>query len=282
MVRYLIIAAGNQHQVVSTVAKLNCPEAQFFVHIDSKFDVCDELSQLARTHANILLLTNRIDCNWSGFSLVEAMLMLLEARPENWPEADVYQFLSDSCLALFNAEETVSRLTSIGTNIHFWGRLSDNDSSAHLKLSLVKYYWLFDISIFNWRRHKSRGGKYLVRYLEYFSRIFALLFPREIAWEFYKGSQWMSISRADWVKMKNELDGQFVNRFKHTRAPDEIFFQTLYRRSFSGAKKLSGDNNVYANHYIDWSMPSLGPRLLSENDLSKAIDSGCLFMRKVG
>ena len=66
-----------------------------------------------------------------------------------------------------------------------------------------------------------------------------------------------------------------LNFFRHTKMPDETFFQTVLLSS-----SLAGTVNNEQLHYLDWSAGSAHPGTLTAADLPQLRASGMLFARK--
>jgi len=58
------------------VDALGHPGSSFHIHVDAKVSL-EPFQQVLAGRANVRLLSNRVDANWMGYSLVEATLRLL-------------------------------------------------------------------------------------------------------------------------------------------------------------------------------------------------------------
>ena len=281
MVYYLILGSNESEQVeiVSLVNRLSCPDVKFLIHIDRKFNIINSLQEL--TARNVQILEDRIVCNWSGFSLVEAMLLLLE-RAKKTQEKAVYQFLSPKCFPLREAEICARYLEHTGTNIHFWGVIEPKKTKhEHLSQRFVKNIWLFDLKPLNFRNYKGSISSYLVQnFVRGLHLILSLLITVNKGHAFLKGSQWFSIRSDDWHSVSQRDIANLKKKLRFTKAPDEIFFHTLLSNFYTPDKKVSSKHNTYANHYIDWSNPKSGPKLFTVEQ-SQKIQTDAIFIRKI-
>lgn len=283
MICYLMLAASNQNNIIKLINSLDCDNVQFIVHIDKKFNIHPDLYKLSIINTNVNILDNRQNCNWSGYSLVTAMLKLLEEAVKTTPCNTIFQFLSDSCIAVKNAELIRNELINRGTNIHFWGKLK-NDHITHMKPKSYRNYWLYDFKYLNYKNYRSSHTKKLIQYLELIIRTILLPFKKDLPSYICKGSQWFSITKEDWIKIHKGLTVDFYSKFKTARAPDEMFFQSAmaYSKLSTDLNNKSVSDNIYANHWIDWSNPKRGPKVLGEEDTKNIMKiQEALFARKI-
>ena len=75
----LIIAHDQPVHLARLVESLSCDWTRIFIHIDRKADAA-EFKKCIPEHKNIIILDDqyRIRVNWGGFSIVEALLNLLD------------------------------------------------------------------------------------------------------------------------------------------------------------------------------------------------------------
>tara|TARA_R110001583_G_C5667039_1_gene410307 strand:- start:7417 stop:8280 length:864 start_codon:yes stop_codon:yes gene_type:complete len=285
MVYYLILGAHEQYRIVSLIKMLDCEEVGFIVHIDSDYELKEDLIGLSESRPNIHILTERVSCNWSGLTLVKAMLILLN-KVESLSGAhgaDIYQFLSGSCWPLHSAEECRDLLVKQGTNVHCWGKMGDcKESDIHLNGRFVRKVWLFDIKMMNFRNYKSKIFSSAIRNLvRGLHLVLSTVVTINKEFLFYKGSQWFSITTADWKSVDKNLIQEKLDQLKWAKAPDEVFFQSIFSASNIGL--CLQRKNLYANHYIDWSNPRLGPVTYDRDEIAvlSKNEKDCIFIRKV-
>lgn len=281
MVCYLILGSYNQKNIVNLIKSLDCANVKFIVHIDKKVSINNDLISLNSLMTNLHFVENRIICNWSGFSLVRAMLSLLDYASLISSNDSVFQLLSDSCIVLQDPFYTRDQLTKIGTNVHLWGKLSNNKVS-HIKPKSFQNYWLYDISFLNYKNYSHFYLRHLVKYSETTIRILLSVFKKPLSPRIYKGSQWFSITKSHWLLTQKSIDDSFLNKFRYARAPDEMFFQTAFMLSGLEFNLENAQLNHYANHWIDWSEVSRGPKLLNNEDIKRLqLLDNSLFARKI-
>src|SRR5262245_33885301 len=73
---YLITVHNEPEHLLRMVNALDCPGSVFYIHVDKKSDTSPFLTVLGRRN-NVHFITNRVNVNWMGFSLVEVSLRLL-------------------------------------------------------------------------------------------------------------------------------------------------------------------------------------------------------------
>jgi hypothetical protein len=93
----------------------------------------------------------------------------------------------------------------------------------------------------------------------------------------YGGSQWWVLSYnciKSLLKFIN-YNPEYVDFFKKTLIPDELFFHTLLMNS-DFSDDVVNDNLLYA----DWKKGPNFPRMLTQDDITAINESGKLFARK--
>lgn len=90
------------------------------------------------------------------------------------------------------------------------------------------------------------------------------------------GGTYWSVSRDAIKAILNYLSNhpQYLHRFRHTHIPEEICFPTLWK----GLGVHLTNNHL---RYIDWSENKANPKVLTEADFKKVIQSHCIFARKL-
>ena len=93
----------------------------------------------------------------------------------------------------------------------------------------------------------------------------------------YGGTNWMDLTDECISQILKYIDrnSSYLNRFKYTRLPEEIFFHTLICNFTSG---LTIEKNVL--RYIDWRTGPEFPRNMRVDDYDRLIKSDKLFARK--
>ncbi|MBB6502889.1 beta-1,6-N-acetylglucosaminyltransferase [Pedobacter cryoconitis] len=66
-IAHIIMAHKNPDQLIRLIKRLHHPEADFYIHIDTKSAIED--FNLALSIVRVLFIKNRVNCNWGGNSL---------------------------------------------------------------------------------------------------------------------------------------------------------------------------------------------------------------------
>ncbi|MBD5366017.1 MAG: beta-1,6-N-acetylglucosaminyltransferase [Bacteroides sp.] len=211
---FLILAHESENQLQSLLTALDAEGCDVYVHIDAKSGF-DGMS-LTMRNGQLYILSNRIDCRWGDYSLVEAELNLIEEASRNADYA--YLHLISGTDYPLNGVGHIFDYCKINSGKEFIG-FSQNVTDRELEWRYGRRF-LFCRDFQNPSLVKRMMG-----------RIYASLqslpdLGRKIDAEVRKGSQWCSItsefaryvlSRRDWIR----------KHFSHTYCPDEAVMQTL-------------------------------------------------------
>jgi hypothetical protein len=159
--------------------------------------------------------------------------------------------------------------------MHFDSEAEMNSPTGDLVRKRVAHYWFYDH--ITGRSRWARCMKLLT------SKIADVILPKpQQIPNLWAGWQWFSWHRsvADYVLGYEEVHPEYFDRFRYTRACDELVFHTL----LSGkCEELNIDRNN-ALRYIEWhpkrEYTSL-PLVLDKREYQDIIDSGAIFCRKV-
>ena len=302
-IAYLITAHNEPGHLARMVNALNCPGSAFFIHIDKKSNAAP-FEELIRSKRNVHFVSNRIDANWMGFSLVAVSLRLLALAVLNGFDyclllsGSDYPVKSNECLLSFFGK---ARKEYIG----FW-KLEDRPSW----LPKIRYYYPIDaIPIRGWSTNteKVHWRRYFWgRYFKYQKYIPHREFLTGMVP--FGGPDWWSLSYdcAKYVLKYVEENPSYTKFYKYTQSPGELFFQTIILNSdfadrienyesyqkwsmerssepdLYGPKMLPEDSFNY--RYIDWSGELTGqretPAILDERDWGEIKSTHCHFARK--
>lgn len=250
----LLTAYTNPRQTARLVRALRHPRVDVFVHVDGKFEEAPFLCEGA------IPVERRVVVNWAGFGIVEASLNWLEQARKREDYA-THVLLSAQDYPIRPLEEIVEILDS------------HERERVQIETTRSDYTW-------RWRRFHVPDQNGPRGFLD---RCRKALWYREkpirklpSGFSHAVGSTyWVLGPRAvDWAlgTLRNRPD--FVDFFRNTYAPDEMFFQTLFAASpFAG--RLAPNL-----HWIDWSAGGAHPKLLLEEDFDRIASSGACFARK--
>lgn len=197
------------HQDISYFIKLakRQPNVNFYVHIDAKsaYFPHAETAKLA----NLFLLNNRVAVYWGGFSQVKATLALFEQAFVN-AENQFFHLISgeDVVLQDFNNMEKAWQTQNFATLMTSqldpqYGYRFASDT-LHADSPLQRQFF----------------GKVLTKFYQGKAKL--LPYQKNV----YFGSQWFSVTRADWAKILPFV-AEYSEFFERKLVPDEHFFQML-------------------------------------------------------
>ena len=218
----LLIQAHQDISYFIKLAKIQ-PNVNFYVHMDAKsrdFPKTD-LANLA----NVVLLSDRVSVRWGGFSQIEATLKLFETAFAH--EDNAYFHLLSGEDVVLQPFEVIEKQWQ-----HQFG------FQAMMSCEIAPQYayrFIMDSphADSNWQRQLT--GKIITKLQQGVAKVK----PYHSA--IYFGSQWFSVTRADWEKIVPFTD-EYSDFFRHKLVPDEHFFQTLITEKLTNQIRLSNDN----------------------------------------
>ncbi|BFL70413.1 hypothetical protein SKB0120_14750 [Moraxella osloensis] len=218
----LLIQAHQDISYFIKLAKIQ-PNVNFYVHMDAKSDYFPdaETAQLA----NVFLLKDRITVRWGGFSQIKATLKLFETAFAN--EDNAYFHLVSGEDVVLQPFEVIEKQ---------WQQQFDFQAMMTCEMApQYAYRFIMDSphADSNWQRQLT--GKIITKLQQGVAKIKPYHSP------IYFGSQWFSVTRADWEKIVPFTD-EYSDSFRHKLVPDEHFFQTLIAEKLTNQIRLSNDN----------------------------------------
>src|SRR5208337_2314265 len=254
-IAYLIVTHRNPKLLGKTIDFLSSEDCAFFIHVDKKSDINDFSSIKGR---NIFFIDNRTPVYWGEFSMVDAILALLERAFDSPEKYDYYVLSSGSEYPLRSREyihnffdkkrgdEFISILQICTSD----GKLPSKGCQSYIA---GKYY-----SYLNTLRIPSR--KPVLRYAMKILARFGLArrdYRKYLgSLETYAGSTWWALTRdacqyiLDFVK----TDRSVCKYFEKTHASDEMFFHTILANSKFRPKIRK------SLMYVDWSAETVPSR----------------------
>lgn len=259
---YLIRAHAAPEQLARLVERLDGGDVRFYIHINSLTD--DEVFEAMRARlagCDHVTWLPRVACRWGGFSLLQATLVGIEGILASGD-------LPDHALLLTGQDYPLKPPAEI--QAHLAERQGRN---------LLHHYHLPSPE---WAAED--GGLKRLRYpyferIRYKTRLLRLPIPRRLpsGLEPYGGSALWGLTgeTLEWLMRFTAERADVLDFFRHTKMPDETFFQTVLLSS-----PLAGTVDNELLHYQDWSAGSAHPGTLTAGDLPKLRASGRLFGRK--
>ena len=218
----LLIQAHQDISYFIKLAKIQ-PNVNFYVHIDAKSDYFPdaETAQLA----NVFLLKDRITVRWGGFSQIKATLKLFETAFAH--EDNAYFHLLSGEDVVLQPFEVIEKQWQ--QRFGFQAMMSCEMAPQYA------YRFIMDSphADSNWQRQLT--GKIITKLQQGVAKVKPYHSP------IYFGSQWFSVTRADWEKIV-PFTHEYSDFFRHKLVPDEHFFQTLIAEKLTNQIRLSNDN----------------------------------------
>nr|WP_313098946.1 beta-1,6-N-acetylglucosaminyltransferase [Moraxella sp. CTOTU48717] len=213
------------HQDISYFIKLAKiqPNVNFYVHMDAKSDYFPD-PQTAQL-ANVVLLSDRISVRWGGFSQIEATLKLFETAFAN--EDNAYFHLLSGEDVVLQPFEVIEKQ---------WQQRFDFQAMMTCEMApQYAYRFIMDSphADSDWQRQLT--GKIITKLQQGVAKV------KPYHSSIYFGSQWFSVTRADWEKIMPFTD-EYSDFFRQKLVPDEHFFQTLITEKLTNQIRLSNDN----------------------------------------
>jgi hypothetical protein len=262
-VAYLILTHRLPEQLQLLAGLCQHKDIDCYIHLDRKTN-STAFSDLSR-FSNIHFISERINCRWGTFSLVQATINGIKTIL-NTGEYDYINFISGQDLPMRNSDE-------------FIGFLKENKGKEFI--TCIPY----DSQDAWWKKNESRflhynfqnwmiPGKYRLQFL--FNRIMPTR-SIPLGYILSGNAQWFCITEglAKYMLQFLEDTPSFKRFFKYVWGADEFIFSTI---AYNSPFKDKISSNL---HYIDWNGPTDGhPKTLGVADLQKAFESGKFFARK--
>ncbi|WP_390904328.1 beta-1,6-N-acetylglucosaminyltransferase [Thermocoleostomius sinensis] len=187
-IAYLILAHHQPFHLARLIKTLDCDEAYFFIHVDSKVDVSPFKVLVSKTSKTIFLENvDRVKVHWCGYSIVAATLNLLRTAVATGMHFTRYCLLSGSDFPLKKNSEIKEVFSS---NIEFLRIDRKLDwISNDLHAGYIKYFHLYDNRFFNPR---MTSHKRLLPKIEKFLKVIPRTPYQKIP--LYHSSQWWALS----------------------------------------------------------------------------------------
>jgi hypothetical protein len=252
-IAYLILAHSAPKHLQRLVSALSTSSSSFFIHIDKKSRLADFATI---TGGDIHFTKKRVTVYWGDFSQVEAILVLIQAALADERRFDRFVLLSGADYPLRSASY-IGTFFERNRSKEFINLVPMPSEAAGKSISRLVNYKL--------RPTTPRAFRAVQRLL-----MMVRVLPRERDYRAcfgdlapYGGSTWWALSREACERIVSFADREtrLVGFYKHTRCPDESFFQTILGNSdFRSriARNLT---------YTDWSARGRSPANITESHI---------------
>ncbi len=244
-IAYLITAYNNYNHLKKLLHALNNENVVFFVHIDKKSKMPDNLYEFD----NIIFI-ERTKVWWAGWSQVDAIIRLIRIAVSYG--FDYYILLSGTDYPIRPNSFLYKKLSAGGEFIS----LNEGFGIPNAE-DRIKYYYFDGFDRRNLR--SIRTGLYFL-----LERTVQLFFQKE-SYPFkqiYFGPSWWALSHDCLRYVLDQIDNnkEYIRFFRTSWAPDESFIQTII-----GNSRFFSNCNTNLT-YVDWSSEQR-PAWISQNHI---------------
>jgi hypothetical protein len=269
---YLIMAHDNFYVLEKLLLLLDDPRNDIYLHIDAKtvnFDFSRYRDIVKQS--GISLPGPRVKVNWSGFTQIEAELLLLKAAAPR--EYDYYHILSGADLPL-KTQDYIHHFFTTYAGKEFVGFGTDTD----VALNRVRYIHLFN--------ELGRSHHATITLLARASRKAFVITQKALGYNINENISTQVRKGANWASISHELASYILEHeywihkvFKHSIKCDEIFIQTLVCNSHFMERVYDPESEMSSClRHIDWLRGD--PYTFRKHDFDELITSDKLFARK--
>lgn len=263
-VAHIIIAHKNPLQLERMLKRMQHPMFDFYIHIDKKVDIADY--QYLTGIKGVSLINKRLNCNWGGYSTLQAMVGSLKEVIFTGVNYGFYNLLSGQDYPLKSNEEIYQYLLRNREKsfIYF------DDEESEWWENAVHRFQRYHLTDFNFK------GK---TFIEGLINKFMPLRKFPLAKKLYGGSKssWWTLNKEGAIYVSKF----FVNETKMSKflkfcwGTDEFVIPTILMNS--PLKDNVVNNNL---RYIEFPEGKANPKLLGLKDMDLLMSSDMLFARK--
>lgn len=256
----VLIQAHKESEYIKQLALQNS-DVNFYLHFDAKSNIkVGDYSIIP----NILVLSERVNVKWGGFSQVEATLLLLKKAFEN-PHNTFFHLISGEDCVLKPFYEISKRINITTPEIYI-------DLRYSLKHRHRTRFWAIHANTV-WQR--SFLGKVLTKVNVLLDKILPISQSNELFYSVY-GSSWFSINRLGLELLLKQIDSNIICFFEKKLCPDEHFFQYILERF-----NLKQYNQCDNRRFIDLPDNKNHPRYIELDELKELAKQDYWMARKV-
>lgn len=264
-IAHLIMAYKNSGQVERMIKAMDHPNFHFYIHLDLKIDIkeFEYLKQIER----VTFISNRVLCNWGGFSFVRAIISSLSEILKKNEAYDFINLMSGQDYLIKPAEDLYEHYTKNPGKCFI---SYDQDPNALWWKDAASRAELYHFTDLNFK------GKYFIQSI--FNKYLPKRsFPLSIPLYGSSDSSWWTIPSdcaayiVDFMKNNPRLE-RFM---QYTWGSDEFIIATIIMNS-------PFKDNVINNNlrFISWESGRPNPRILTDNDFELIKQSDKFYARK--
>jgi hypothetical protein len=276
---FIILAHSDPIQLERLVQSLPS-ESPKLLHLDRK---SRSLAGFSTSAKNTELVAPNLETYWGAFSLVEASLRALKVGLSS-TSAQRFVLLSGQCYPLRSNFEIMSFFQK-HRNAEFIKYYDIRSTTGHYVEKLTKYHFSEDAfsALFGSRPSLAKiASRVSSRAARPFKRDWRKALGRFVP---AYGSQWWALTRPCAEMIVRSADEPELQFFRHTFAPDEMFFHTIvansrFHESAGGFRPFTGRGNRRIANLHMLNSGSLH-KIFTIDDWDEVAKSDRLFIRKV-
>lgn len=261
---HMLFVYKDPAQIARLVKKLSHPNFDFYVHVDSKFDL--EPFKFLEDIDRVYLVKHRVKVRWAGLSFSQAVLNTMQEILTTGRKYDFFNAMSGQDYPLVPTEKFYSFFERHPGRNFLAIEKEGSEWWEHAYVRIHEYHF----TDFDFR------GRYRLQFL--INRIMPKRkFPLNYTLYGSNRATWWTITLecANYL-LKFMQEHPEVKRFaKFTWAPDEYLVPTIIMNS------PFKDTVIPENYrYIDWSLGGSNPKILTINDFESLKKTDKLLARK--
>ena len=263
-IAHIIMAYKDPEQIERLVKNMAHPDFDFYVHIDTKFDIAP--FAYLKSIERVYLIENRVKVTWAGYSFTKGVLNCISEIFETGRSYDYINSMSGQDYPIKPADA-------------FYRFIEERKGKNFFAIEKFGSGW--------WQDAENRISKYHMTDFDFKGRylIQSLLnkilprrkFPYGYTLFGSNRSTWWTITRecADYLVRFMETHPRMRRFAKLTWAPDEFLIPTIIMNS------PFKDTVIPDNYrYFDWSRGGANPKILTVEDFAPIAASAYFLARK--
>jgi hypothetical protein len=263
-IAHIIITHKNPVQLERMLQKMQHPEFDFYIHVDKKVDI--NSYQYLTQIRGVNLIKKRLNCNWGGYSTLQAMVSSLKEVILSGVNYGFYNLLSGQDYPL-------------KSNDYIYNFLLDNADKSFIYYENENSDW-WENAVHRFQRYhltdfNFRGKTFIEGLINKVMPIRKFPFSMKL----YGGckSSWWTLNRESAIYVANFFSNETrMNKFlKFCWGTDEFIIPTILVNS--PLKDSIVNDNL---RYIDFPSGMANPKILELDDMDKMMSSHMLFARK--
>lgn len=261
---YLIIAHNEFEVLQKLVSALDDEMHDIYIHFDAKVK---EVPQITTKKSALYILPKRIDTCWGDITLLEVEYALWEQAHQQ-EEYAYYHLISGQHYPLRSAKEIYSYYNSLEERCIFQFMPTYEEE---IDAKIRRYNIFANYMMSGKNKHCYKVGRFLWNLTLKPQKILDIRRYRQE--QFYKASQWCSLSR-EGVEYMLSIKKRVLRKYRYTFCADEFFVLSELKNS------PLANQCIYDDRILKVEFVASAPRIYMETDWNELSESGCLFARK--